>query len=407
MRATVTTIVERVRRGFKPANRRPAPQDVSDESSELAQVGTTWEQLAQIDPLWAVLSEPDKKGRRWVAEEFLASGEAEVANLLADLEKLGFSAHGEAVDFGCGAGRLSIALARRFDHVTSIDISPTMLAIAEQFAGSSPSITFVHNARPDLLCLADSSADLAYSNIVLQHMDAHLAVGYLQELARALRPDGFLAFQLPSHLTDDYLPNGNDLTQLPPEAMVSRVEVADVPAVLAPGTTCILGVTVVNCSEMEWEQDQSNVLNVGNHWRSVDGEDDVYDDGRARLPGRTPPGARVDLDLTVSAPLVPGRYDLVIDVVQEHVSWFESRGAEVAIRSVQVVEEVDAAARRLPAEEARPASPVDYPVFMMRGIPRDEVEDLLERLGLELLQVDEHVTEWFSYRYIARKLPVS
>ncbi len=95
MRATVTTIVERVRRGFKPANRRPAPQDVSDESSELTQVGTTWEQLAQIDPLWAVLSEPDKKGRRWVAEEFLASGEAEVANLLADLEKLGVSAHGE------------------------------------------------------------------------------------------------------------------------------------------------------------------------------------------------------------------------------------------------------------------------------------------------------------------------
>jgi SAM-dependent methyltransferase len=406
MRATVTTIVQRVRRGFKPANRRPAPQIVSADGSELAQVGTTWERLAQIDPLWAVLSEPDKKGRRWVAEEFLASGEAEVANLLADLEKLGFSARGEAVDFGCGAGRLSIALARRFDHVTSIDISPTMLEIAEQFAGSSPSITFVHNARPDLVCLADSSVDLAYSNIVLQHMDAHLAVGYLQELARALRPDGVLAFQLPSHLRDDYLPNGNNLTRLPPEAMVSRVEVADVPPVLASGTKCTLGVTVVNCSEVEWEQDLSNTLNVGNHWHSVDGADDVYNDGRTRLPGRTPPGVRVDLDLTVTAPQVPGRYDLVIDVVQENVSWFEIGGAAVTIRSVQVVEAVDPSARRPSAEGAPPASPVEYPVFMMQGIPRDEVEDLLARLGLELLQVDEHVTEWFSYRYIARKLPV-
>ncbi len=213
MRATVTTIVQRVRRRFEPTYRRPAPQDVSDERSELARVGTTWERLAQIDPLWAVLSEPDKKGRRWVAEEFLATGEAEVAALLADLERLGFSAHGEAVDFGCGAGRLSIALARHFEHVTSIDISPTMLAIAKQFAGSSPSITFVHNARPDLACLADSSVDLVYSNIVLQHMDAHLAVGYLQEFARALRPDGVLAFQLPSHLRDDFLPNGNNLTR--------------------------------------------------------------------------------------------------------------------------------------------------------------------------------------------------
>ncbi len=165
--------------------------------------------------------------------------------------------------------------------------------------------------------------------------------------------------------------------------------------------------TVVNCSEVEWEQDLSNQLNVGNHWRSVDGADDVHDDGRTRLPGRTPPGGRVDLDLTVTAPQVPGRYDLVIDVVQENVSWFEIRGAAVAIRSVHVVEEVDAAARRPSAEEDLPASAVDYPVFMMQGIPRDEVEDLLARLSLELLQVDEHVTEWFSYRYIARKLPAT
>ena len=92
-----------------------------------------------------------------------------------------------------------------------------------------------------------------------------------------------------------------------------------------------LGVTVVNCSEMEWEQDLSNVLNVGNHRRSADSADDVYNDGRTRLPGRISPGGRVDLDLTVTAPQVPGRYDLAIDVVQEHVSWFEGRGAEVAI----------------------------------------------------------------------------
>ena len=113
------------------------------------------------------------------------------------------------------------------------------------------------------------------------------------------------------------------------------MEVADVPAVLAPGTTCILGVTVVNCSEVEWEQDQSNVLNVGNHWRSLD-------------------GAHVDASTPRRVAPHPERGSTL---EQEHVSWFEVRGAEVAIRSVQVVEEMDAAARRLPAKEALPACP--------------------------------------------------
>ena len=45
----------------------------------LADVERTWERLAQIDPLWAVLSEPDKKGRTWDVAEFLATGEAEIA----------------------------------------------------------------------------------------------------------------------------------------------------------------------------------------------------------------------------------------------------------------------------------------------------------------------------------------
>ena len=37
-----------------------------------------WEELAELDPLWAVLSEPDRKGGRWDLDAFLATGEVEV-----------------------------------------------------------------------------------------------------------------------------------------------------------------------------------------------------------------------------------------------------------------------------------------------------------------------------------------
>src|ERR1700687_502503 len=49
---------------------RPAPRN-----PELDVVGRVWESQARSDPLWAVLSERDKRGRGWKFDEFLATGE--------------------------------------------------------------------------------------------------------------------------------------------------------------------------------------------------------------------------------------------------------------------------------------------------------------------------------------------
>ena len=38
-----------------------------------------WDAHAQSDPLWAVLSFPEKKGRRWRLQEFMKNGEREIA----------------------------------------------------------------------------------------------------------------------------------------------------------------------------------------------------------------------------------------------------------------------------------------------------------------------------------------
>jgi len=49
-----------------------------------------WEDLAEIDPLWAILASPETRGGRWNVDAFFASGEAEIAEVLRIAETLGY-----------------------------------------------------------------------------------------------------------------------------------------------------------------------------------------------------------------------------------------------------------------------------------------------------------------------------
>lgn len=158
-----------------------------------------WTRLGAEDPLWAVLVTPGGKGAGWDPEAFLATGRAEVAQALGQLRHLGGTPGRErALDFGCGVGRLSGALAEHVDEVVAVDISPTMLERAAALDRSDGRIRFVLNERPDLAVQPDASVDLVYSSLVLQHMPRPLAAGYLREFARVLRPGGAAVVQVVS-----------------------------------------------------------------------------------------------------------------------------------------------------------------------------------------------------------------
>ncbi len=160
-----------------------------------------WERLAKEDPYWAVLTAPDKAGNRWQLEEFFQTGRDEVDACLAEMERHRPSfRRGAALDFGCGVGRLSQALARSFDHVTGIDVAENMLELAERHrpADTAERIRFVHNARSDLRVFSDDHFDLTFSLITLQHIPPPLIESYLGEFARITKPGGLIYFQLPS-----------------------------------------------------------------------------------------------------------------------------------------------------------------------------------------------------------------
>lgn len=166
----------------------------------LEEVQRTWDRLAVEDPLWAIHSVPDKKGNRWEWSEFMATGISEIEQLTRYLADRGLRyGRRHALDFGCGVGRLSQALADHFDRVTGLDISPSMLELARARNRSGERCTYVLNQSGSLSVFQDGEFDLIYSNVTLQHVPRRLALGYIAEFVRILAPGGILVFQLPSH----------------------------------------------------------------------------------------------------------------------------------------------------------------------------------------------------------------
>jgi SAM-dependent methyltransferase len=161
-----------------------------------------WERLAAEDPLWAVLTDPARRGGGWTPEEFLATGEAEISAVLAEAEALGLPARrNAALDFGCGAGRLTRALSLRFERAVGVDISEGMVRVARELSADRPNCEFVINDAPDLARFGSGSFDFVYSSIVLQHLPGRaLALAYVHELVRVLADGGLAVFQVPQRL---------------------------------------------------------------------------------------------------------------------------------------------------------------------------------------------------------------
>ena len=152
-----------------------------------------WDELAEADAFHAVIGTPLTR------EEFFRTGEEEIAETLAAARRLGRPARTErALDFGCGVGRLTRALAATFDECVGVDISAGMVERARELNADRPGATFVVNDEPSLRRFDDESFDLANASIVLQHMPgAAVAEGYVRELVRVTRGDGIVVFQLP------------------------------------------------------------------------------------------------------------------------------------------------------------------------------------------------------------------
>lgn len=162
-----------------------------------------WDGLGRVDPLWAILAYPERHRGGWEGHEddFFATGRQAVDEVLTMLSRVGATppAMRRAMDFGCGAGRLTQGLAGHFDRADGVDIASSMVDLARRHNRLGARVAYHLNAAPDLALFDDDTFDFLLSIIVLQHIPNELKRGYLSEFVRVLKPGGIAAFTVPSH----------------------------------------------------------------------------------------------------------------------------------------------------------------------------------------------------------------
>ncbi len=159
-----------------------------------------WDDLAVLDPLWSILSDPTKRFAKWDVEDFFSTGRREIEEMLVEARALGYPPRGcKALDFGCGVGRVTRALAEHFSECYGVDISEEMIKLARQFNRHIGKRRFIVNTAGDLKAFPGNHFDMVYSNIVLQHLpDRNQIRSYVSEFIRIVAPGGLVVFQLAS-----------------------------------------------------------------------------------------------------------------------------------------------------------------------------------------------------------------
>ena len=180
----------------------PCPDERYSDEMKLRTLRWHWNTMGQRDPMQAILTRSDQ-AIRWDLTAFFESGRDEMLAVMTDAARLLPSLpRRRALDFGCGIGRLTAALASHFDEVLGLDIADSMVETARAQHGHLPGCRFEVNLRADLQHLPTGQFDFVLAWIVLQHMPPALMKQYIAEFIRVLSPGGLLVFQVPAEVED-------------------------------------------------------------------------------------------------------------------------------------------------------------------------------------------------------------
>lgn len=153
-----------------------------------------WNERATEDALWYVVNYKNK-GELTIAE-LIEAGEGEMKNSLEPfvVDRGLRPDRMVCLEIGCGAGRLTSGLARRFSSVIATDVSTVMLEKAKGITAAQGlhNIEFKPLTGYNLEGITDGAVDFVYSCIVFQHIpDPELQYSYLEDVFRVLAvPNG-------------------------------------------------------------------------------------------------------------------------------------------------------------------------------------------------------------------------
>jgi SAM-dependent methyltransferase len=152
-----------------------------------------WDSRARVNAR-AYINWPDVANEE---EAFFASGRADYEKYVTPfLRRMSFDPRGkQALEIGCGIGRIGRRMAEEFAQYTGVDVSPEMIAKAGAYKLPRAEFRVVSGGALD--GIADASVDFVFSFAVFQHVpDRAAIVNYFRETARVLRPGGLFRLHM-------------------------------------------------------------------------------------------------------------------------------------------------------------------------------------------------------------------
>ena len=151
-----------------------------------------WREIGAADPFWGVLTAPEYRQAEIAPEViagFYATGREHMTYVADRLQRVtGAPLHvGRALDFGCGAGRLTEAMTSYADAVTGVDVSPGMLEQARRYGAGK---AVYADALPE------GEFDWINSFIVFQHIPPERGMQLLNQLLDRLAWGGLVSLHL-------------------------------------------------------------------------------------------------------------------------------------------------------------------------------------------------------------------
>jgi SAM-dependent methyltransferase len=215
-RSRLVTAPSSVALAQKPAMDVEVQLSPADKSKLWAHVSRVWNGLGETELYYSVLTSPTYRTEEIQQpdriESFYATANNDMAYFDAFLQRNRIALPPKTVvaEFGCGVGRVTRLLARRFSKVLAFDVSaPHLQAASERIKAEN-----INNV--EFITLAELSGlnrlkniDLFFSLIVLQHNPPPIIADILEHACHGLNPGGIAFFQVPTYALD-YTFNSKD-----------------------------------------------------------------------------------------------------------------------------------------------------------------------------------------------------
>ncbi len=153
-----------------------------------------WIKLGELDPYFGVLSDDKYKTSNMNTQSkdfFYESGQNHISKIKVIVdEHFPSMRYGMALDFGCGVGRITLALAQKFSNVVGVDVSQAMLREARTESTDRGIKNVDYVCSENAFKLEKNKFDFVHTYIVLQHIPPVYGYRYIEQMIDALRTDG-------------------------------------------------------------------------------------------------------------------------------------------------------------------------------------------------------------------------